>query len=90
MAIPGARPTAVTSIGCLLISAVLGKRLGLKLWEHDIFVNVIGGIKISEPASDLAMAVAIASSYYDRAVPADLAIVGEVGPKWRNQAASAS
>ena len=53
--------------------------MGLKLWEQDIFVNVIGGLKIAEPASDLAMAMAIASSYYDRPLPADLAIVGEVG-----------
>lgn len=72
-------PNGVDINRLLLISAVLTKRMGLKLWEHDIFVNVIGGMKISEPASDLAMAVAIASSYYDRSVPADLAIVGEVG-----------
>ena len=72
-------PNGVDMNRLLLISAVLTKRMGLKLWEHDIFVNVIGGMKISEPASDLAMVVAIASSYYDRAVPADLAIVGEVG-----------
>ncbi len=72
-------PNGVDINRLLLISAVLTKRMGLKLWEHDIFVNVIGGMKINEPASDLAMAVAIASSYYDRAVPADLAIVGEVG-----------
>ena len=63
----------------LLISAVLSKRMNLKLWEQDIFVNIIGGLKISEPACDLAMALAIASSYYDRPLPADLAIVGEVG-----------
>lgn len=63
----------------MLISAVLSKRLNLKLWEQDIFVNVIGGLKISEPASDLAMAMAMASSYYERPLPADLAIVGEVG-----------
>ncbi len=63
----------------LLISAVLSKRLGLKLWQQDIFANVIGGLKISEPASDLALALAIASSYYDVPLPADLAIVGEVG-----------
>jgi len=72
-------PNGVDINRLLLISAVLTKRMGLKLWEHDIFVNVIGGMKINEPASDLAMAVAIASSYYDRPVPADLAIVGEVG-----------
>ena len=76
---PRRTPNGVDINRLLLISAVLGKRLGLKLWELDIFVNVIGGIKISEPASDLAMAVAIVSSYYDRAAPADLAIVGEVG-----------
>lgn len=72
-------PNGVDINRLLLISAVLTKRMGLKLWEQDIFVNVIGGMKINEPASDLAMAVAIASSYYDRPVPADLAIVGEVG-----------
>ena len=63
----------------LLLSAVLSKRLKLKLWEQDIFVNVIGGLKITEPAADLALALAIASSYHDRPLPADLAVVGEVG-----------
>lgn len=72
-------PNGVDLNRLLLLSAVLTKRMGLKLWEHDIFVNVIGGMKINEPASDLAMAVAIASSYYDRPIPADIAIVGEVG-----------
>lgn len=76
---PRRTPNGVDINRLLLISAVLSKRMGLKLWEQDIFVNVIGGLRISEPASDLAMAVAIASSYYDRAVPADLAVVGEVG-----------
>ena len=76
---PRRTPNGVDINRLLLISAVLSKRIGLKLWEQDIFVNVIGGLRISEPAADLAMAVAIASSYYDRAVPADLAVVGEVG-----------
>ena len=76
---PRRTPNGVDLNRLLLISAVLSKRIGLKLWEQDIFVNVIGGLKISEPASDLAMAMAIASSYYDRPLPADLAIVGEVG-----------
>lgn len=76
---PRRTPNGVDINRLLLISAVLSKRIGLKLWEQDIFVNVIGGLRISEPASDLAMAVAIASSYYDRPVPADMAIVGEVG-----------
>ena len=72
-------PNGVDISRLLLISAVLTKRMRLKLWEQDIFINVIGGMKITEPASDLAMVAAIASSYYDRPVPADLAMVGEVG-----------
>ena len=76
---PRRTPNGVDLNRLLLISAVLSKRMGLKLWEQDIFVNVIGGLKITEPASDLSMAMAIASSYYDRAMPADLAVVGEVG-----------
>lgn len=63
----------------LLLAAVLTRRMGFKLAEQDLFVNVIGGLKIDEPAADLAVAVAIASSYLDRPVPADLAIVGEIG-----------
>jgi DNA repair protein RadA/Sms len=76
---PRRTPNGVDVNRMLLISAVLSKRVGLKLHEQDIFVNVIGGLKVSEPASDLAMAVAMASSYFDKAIPADLAIVGEVG-----------
>jgi DNA repair protein RadA/Sms len=72
-------PNGVDLNRLLLISAVLSKRMGLKLFEQDIFVNVVGGMKIDEPASDLAMAVAIASSYYDRPVPADVAMMGELG-----------
>jgi DNA repair protein RadA/Sms len=76
---PRRTPNGVDINRLLLISAVLSKRVGLRLHEQDIFVNVIGGLKVSEPASDLAMAIAMASSYFDKAVPADLAIVGEVG-----------
>ncbi|MCY3976457.1 MAG: DNA repair protein RadA [Chloroflexi bacterium] len=76
---PRRTPNGIDINRLLLISAVLSKRIGLKLWEQDVFVNVIGGLRISEPASDLALALAIASSYYDRALPADIAIVGEVG-----------
>jgi len=63
----------------LLISAVLSKRVGLHLSDQDIFVNVVGGLKISEPASDLAIAAAITSSVRNKPVAADLALVGEVG-----------
>lgn len=63
----------------LLIVAVLTKRVGLRLADQDVFVNVIGGLQIGEPASDLAVATAIASSVRNRPVAADIAIVGEVG-----------
>lgn len=63
----------------LLLTAVLTKRVGLKLYNQDIFVNVVGGLKISEPASDLSVAVAIASSFKDYRVWDDLAVVGEIG-----------
>ncbi len=76
---PRRTPNGVDFNRLLLISAVLSKRVGLKLHEQDIFVNVIGGLKVSEPASDLAMAAAMASSYYDQPIPADLAFIGEIG-----------
>jgi DNA repair protein RadA/Sms len=63
----------------LLLAAVLNKRVGLRLSNQDIFVNVVGGLKISEPAADLAVATAIASSFKSTPVAADLAIVGEIG-----------
>ena len=62
-----------------LIIAVLSKRVGIKLHEKDVFVNVISGLKVDEPAADLAVAVAIASSVWDVPVPADMAFVGELG-----------
>ncbi len=63
----------------LLLTAVLTKRVGLKLYNQDVFVNVVGGMKISEPAADLSVAVAIASSFKDLRVWDDLAVMGEVG-----------
>ena len=63
----------------LLISAVLTRRLGLKLGEQDIFVNVVGGLRISEPAADLAVAAAIASSAKDQPLKADSVLIGELG-----------
>jgi len=63
----------------LLLTAVLSKRVGLRLSDQDIFVNVVGGLKINEPAADLAVAIAIASSFKNVPVAADLAIVGEIG-----------
>jgi DNA repair protein RadA/Sms len=63
----------------LLLTAVLSQRVGLKLINQDIFVNVVGGLKITEPAADLTVALAIASSFRDRPVAEDLVVIGEVG-----------
>ncbi len=63
----------------LLLTAVLSKRVGFRLSDQDVFVNVVGGLRVGEPAADLAVAVAIASSIKNVPVPADLAVVGEVG-----------
>jgi DNA repair protein RadA/Sms len=62
-----------------LLAAVLEKKAKLKLYDRDVFVNVTGGAKISEPAADLAVAAAIASSLLDKPLPSDLVVVGEVG-----------
>ncbi len=62
-----------------LLIAVLTQRVGFRLYEQDVFVNVVAGLTIDEPAADLAVAIAIASSARNIPVPADLAIVGEIG-----------
>jgi len=62
-----------------LLVAVLEKRAGLKLREQDVFVNVAGGARISEPAADLGVALAIASNLRNRPVGPDWVVVGEVG-----------
>lgn len=62
-----------------MILAVLEKRLGLKLAEQDVYVNVAGGIRILEPAADLATAVAIASNFREQPVHGSSIILGEVG-----------
>jgi len=63
----------------LLIAAVLSKRVGLRLGNQDIMVNVTGGLKVGEPAADLGIALAVASSFRDTGVDPQLAVVGEVG-----------
>lgn len=62
-----------------LILAVLEKRLGLKFYQNDVYMNVIGGLSIGEPAADLALAAALVSSLTDRVVPDDLVVIGELG-----------
>ncbi|MDZ4241543.1 MAG: DNA repair protein RadA [Candidatus Omnitrophota bacterium] len=62
-----------------LLVAVLEKRLGLNLGDKDIFLNVVGGVKVMDPAGDLGVALAVASALLDRPVPFDTVVLGEVG-----------
>jgi DNA repair protein RadA/Sms len=62
-----------------LLVAVLGKRRGMELGDHDIFVNVAGGLKVDEPAADLGIVAAMMSSFLDRPVDRNLVVFGEVG-----------
>ncbi len=63
----------------MLLLAVLEKRGGLMVGTCDAYINVIGGLFLDEPAADLSMIVALASSFRDKPVPGDLAAIGEVG-----------
>ena len=63
----------------LLLTAVLSRRVRLKLHDKDIFINVIGGLQIKEPAADLSVAVSVARNLRDRPIYADMVLVGEVG-----------
>lgn len=62
-----------------MILAVLHRHSGCSLYDHDVFVNVIGGVRIVEPAADLAIAMAVLSSYQNKILPATLAVFGEIG-----------
>ena len=63
----------------MLLLAVLEKRGGLRISSCDAYINVIGGLRLDEPAVDLAAVMAIASSYTDRPIPGKMAAIGEVG-----------
>jgi DNA repair protein RadA/Sms len=76
---PRRTPNGVDFNRLLLVTAVLARRMGLRLYDQDVFVNVIGGLKIDEPAADLAIAAAIASSAKDVPIRADTVLIGEVG-----------
>jgi DNA repair protein RadA/Sms len=62
-----------------LLLAVLDKRAGLSFAQLDVFLNVVGGVRMQEPAGDLAVASALASSVYDRPVASSAIFLGEVG-----------
>ncbi|MEM7031605.1 MAG: DNA repair protein RadA [Chloroflexota bacterium] len=76
---PRRTPNGIDLNRLLLIAAVLTKRVGVRMGDQDVFVNVIGGLRVSEPAADLAVAASIASSFRNQPVAADLTLIGEIG-----------
>ena len=62
-----------------LLLAVLHRHGGLQMADQDVFVNVVGGVKVSETSADLALLLALISSFRNRPLPQDLVIFGEVG-----------
>ncbi len=76
---PRRTPNGVDFNRLLLITAVLSRRMNLRLSEQDVFVNVVGGMRISEPAADLAIAAAVTSSMRDQPVRVEMVLIGEIG-----------
>jgi DNA repair protein RadA/Sms len=62
-----------------MLLAVLERRVGLRVGQYDVFVNVVGGVRVDEPAVDVGMALSIVSSLQDAAVDPRVVAVGEVG-----------
>ena len=79
MAVPRRTVDGMDSSRVMLLLAVMEKRARLKMYNRDAYINVAGGLSLNEPAADLAFCMAVASSYVDRPVPADWAVMGEVG-----------
>lgn len=76
---PRRTPIGIDINRLFLISAVLSRRLGARLGEQDIYVNVVGGLRIAEPAADLPVAAAILSSVRSIPIRADAVLMGEIG-----------
>jgi DNA repair protein RadA/Sms len=62
-----------------MLLAVLHRHAGIATWEHDVFVNAVGGVRIGEPAADLAVSLAVVSSLTDKPIPSRVLAFGEVG-----------
>ncbi|MDK2878185.1 MAG: hypothetical protein PWR06_901 [Thermoanaerobacteraceae bacterium] len=77
--IPRRQTSGVDYNRAVLLIAVLEKKLGYAMGHEDVYINIAGGIKIEEPAADLAVEVAVASSFKNRPVRENVVIIGEVG-----------
>ena len=62
-----------------LLLAVLEKRVGFRMYDQDVYINIAGGMSLTEPAADLALCIAVASSFRNRSVGGNCAVMGEVG-----------
>lgn len=77
--VPRRNATGVDYNRVMLLMAVLEKRVGMQLGSSDSYVNVVGGIKLNEPAADLGIVAAISSSFRDKEIDGGTVIIGEVG-----------
>lgn len=71
--------SGIDSARAAMITAVLEKRAGLPLGQHDIYLSTVGGMRLTDPSADLAVAMAVASAYTDVPLPASAFAIGEVG-----------
>jgi DNA repair protein RadA/Sms len=69
----------VDSSRAAILLAVIEKRIGLEIYDKDIFVNVVGGLELSEPSADLGLVAAVASSFHNTPIESDILFLGEVG-----------
>jgi len=78
-ATPKRSAVGVDSGRVAMLTAVLERRIGLPLSQHDVYINIAGGARVNEPAADLAVLLAMVSAYQEKAVANDIAVFGEVG-----------
>ena len=79
LAMPRRQALGIDPARLSLLAAVLEKKVGLRLFDRDVFVNVAGGVRVVEPAADLGLVAAVASSYHERPVDYEAVFLGEVG-----------
>ena len=79
LAVPRRSSNGVDFNRLMLVTAVLTRRLGIPLWDQDLYVNIVGGLRIDEPSVDLGVALSILSSFRDKPIDPGLVVVGEIG-----------
>jgi DNA repair protein RadA/Sms len=79
LAVPRRVATGLDYNRLILLASVLSKRGGVPLYDYDVHVNVVGGLRIEETAADLALSLAMLSSYYDAPMSIDMTAIGEIG-----------